>query len=41
MEPFSLAETRQILATVREDFRPYMVVRFLTGMRTGELHGLQ
>jgi integrase len=41
VEPFSLAETRQIIATVREDFRLYMVVRFLTGMRTGELHGLQ
>lgn len=41
VQPFSLAETRQIIATVREDFRPYMVVRFLTGMRTGELHGLQ
>lgn len=41
VEPFSLAETRQITSTVREDFRPYMVVRFLTGMRTGELHGLQ
>lgn len=41
VEPFSLAETRQIIAAVREDFRPYMVVRFLTGMRTGEIHGLQ
>jgi len=41
VQPFSLAETRQIIATVREDFRPYMTVRFLTGMRTGELHGLQ
>jgi len=41
VQPFSLAETRQILAAVREDFRPYMIVRFLTGMRTGELHGLQ
>ena len=41
VQPFSLTETRQIIATVREDFRSYMVVRFLTGMRTGELHGLQ
>lgn len=41
VQPFSLAEARQIIASVREDYRPYMVVRFLTGMRTGELHGLQ
>lgn len=41
VQPFSLAETRQIIASVREDYRPYMIVRFLTGMRTGELHGLQ
>lgn len=41
VQPFSLVETRQIIAAVREDYRPYMIVRFLTGMRTGELHGLQ
>lgn len=41
IHPFSLAETRRIIGTVREDFRPYMTVRFLTGMRTGELHGLK
>jgi len=39
--PFSFAETRLIIDTVREDYRPYMIVRFLTGMRTGEIHGLQ
>ena len=38
--PFSFAETRLIISTVREDYRPYMLVRFFTGMRTGELHGL-
>ncbi|WP_297925849.1 DUF3596 domain-containing protein [Metallibacterium sp.] len=38
--PFSFAETRLIINTVREDYRPYMLVRFLTGMRTGEIHGL-
>ena len=38
--PFSLAETRLIINTVREDYRLYMLVRFLTGLRTGELHGL-
>ena len=39
--PFSFAETRRIISTVREDYRLYMIVRFLTGMRTGEIHGLQ
>ncbi len=41
IHPFSLAETRQIIASVREDYRPYMTVRFLTGLRTGEIHGLK
>ena len=41
VQPFSLTEAKQIISTVREDYRHYMVVRFLTGMRTGELHGLQ
>jgi integrase len=41
IHPFSLAETRQIIETVRTDYQPYMTVRFLTGMRTGELHGLK
>lgn len=39
--PFSFAETRLIIHTVRADYRLYMIVRFLTGMRTGEIHGLQ
>lgn len=41
IHPFSLAETRQILETIRPDYQPYMAVRFLTGMRTGEIHGLK
>lgn len=41
IHPFSLADTRRIIETVRADYRPYMTVRFLTGMRTGELHGLK
>ena len=39
--PFSFAETRLIISTIREDYRPYMIVRFFTGLRTGEIHGLQ
>jgi integrase len=41
IQPFSLTEVGRILDAVREDYRPYMTVRFLTGMRTGELHGLK
>jgi integrase len=39
--PFSLDEVKQILATVRADFRHYYTVRFFTGMRTGEVDGLK
>lgn len=41
IQPFSLAETRRIIGTIREDYRLYLIVRFFTGMRTGELHGLK
>ena len=41
VEPFTLDEVRTILATVRPDFRSYFAVRFFTGMRTGEIDGLQ
>lgn len=41
VEPFSLEEVRLILDTVREDFRNYYTVRFFTGLRTGEIDGLQ
>ena len=41
VHPFSLAEVNRILATIRADFRNYLVVRFFTGMRSGEINGLQ
>ncbi|MBM9960880.1 integrase, partial [Pseudomonas aeruginosa] len=41
VEPFTLEEVLQILDAVREDFRNYYTVRFFTGMRTGEIDGLQ
>ncbi len=41
VKPFSLAEVQNILATVRPDYRAYLTVRFFTGMRTGEVHGLK
>jgi integrase len=39
--PFSLDEVNQILNTARPDFKNYFTVRFFTGMRTGEVHGLK
>lgn len=41
VEPFTLEETQTILRTIRSDYRDYFVVRFFTGMRTGEAHGLK
>jgi integrase len=41
VDPFSLDQVQKILATVRIDWRDYFTTRFLTGMRTGEVHGLK
>jgi len=41
VEPFTLDEVNSIVSTVRPDFRNYYLVRFFTGMRTGEIDGLQ
>ena len=41
VQPFTLAEVEKILATVRPDYRDYLLVRFLTGMRSGEADGLK
>ena len=41
VEPFTPAEVQQILQTVRKDFQTYLLVRFATGMRSGEIDGLK
>lgn len=41
IQPFSLDEVHRLLATVRADFRDYLIVRFFTGMRSGEIDGLK
>lgn len=41
VNPFSLTEVQRIIAACRPDFKDYMTIRFLTGMRTGEAHGLK
>ena len=41
VDPFTLEEVKILLAGVRKDFKNYYIVRFLTGMRTGEIDGLK
>lgn len=41
VQPFTLAEVNRILEYCREDWRNYFVVRFFTGLRSGEIHGLR
>jgi len=41
IEPFTLSEMQQILARVRKDYQPYFTFRFLTGVRSSEVHGLK
>lgn len=41
IEPFSLKEVEHIISQVRSDFRNYYIVRFYTGLRTGEVDGLK
>lgn len=41
VDPFSLDDVQRIIANVRADYRNYFIVRFFTGMRTGEVHGLK
>lgn len=41
ISPFDMTEVRKIVETIRPDYRDYMTVRFFTGMRTAEAHGLK
>lgn len=41
IEPFSMDEMQSILGRVRRDYQPYLTFRFLTGVRSGEVHGLK
>jgi integrase len=41
VNPFSLDDVQRIINTARADYRHYFTVRFFTGMRTGEVHGLK
>ncbi len=39
--PFTLDEVNLLINTVRPDYRAYLTLRLLTGLRTGEADGLQ
>ena len=41
VQPFSLEDVECICATIRPDYRNYVLTRFYTGMRTGEINGLK
>ena len=41
VDPFTLEQVRQLIENVRSDYKNYLIVRFFTGMRTGEIHGLK
>jgi integrase len=41
VEPFSLEEVQLLLQNSPTDFRDYYLIRFFTGMRTGEIDGLK
>ena len=41
VDPFSLDEVNQIIESCRPHWRNYLIVRFFTAMRPGELHGLR
>jgi integrase len=41
VDPFNLVDVQRIIATARADYKNYFTTRFLSGMRTGEVHGLK
>jgi len=41
IQPFTMEEVRRIIDTIRPDYRNYLTVRFFTGMRSAEAHGLR
>lgn len=41
IEPFSIDEVRKVIEVIRPDYRQYITMRFFTGMRSGEAHGLR
>lgn len=41
VDPLSLDEVQLFLESIRQDYYNYFLIRFYTGMRSGEVHGLK
>lgn len=41
IHPFNLEEVHQIIDHIQPEYRVYVLVRFFTGLRTGEINGLR
>ena len=41
IDPFTIKEVNQMINDIRSDFRDYLIVRFFSGMRSGEINGLR
>lgn len=41
IQPFTLDEVMQLCREIRRDYQNYLIVRFFTGMRSGEIDGLK
>lgn len=41
IHPFSLTEVQRMIQTIRADYRNYLITRLFTGLRSGEINGLQ
>lgn len=41
VQPFTIEDVNRLLASVRDDYKDYFLIRFFTGMRTGEVDGLK
>lgn len=41
IDPFTVDEVRSLIGSARPDYKDYFTVRFFTGMRSGEVHGLR
>ncbi|MEN8723154.1 MAG: DUF3596 domain-containing protein [Alphaproteobacteria bacterium] len=41
IKPFTTHEVQQIINAARHDYKCYFAMRFFTGLRTGEIHGLR
>lgn len=41
VNPFTLDQAQLLITKIREDYKDYLIIRFFSAMRSGELHGLK